>query len=161
VTPAMQLAATSSCATPVLPPRGFLYPYSWLRNWNIVIQLFVHFLNISLVFFHFSSPLFSRVSLITRVFSTLPLGAKICTKLRKGKDCLLSVSPPWQNYKKALVVFVPEFGIYLVLGLPFLALLFAVREITQHREKFLTCKICNYSQCKTEFPCSLIHCSLN
>jgi hypothetical protein len=52
------------------------------------------------------------------------------TKLRKGKDYLLSDSPWWQNYKKVLVVFVPEFGIYLILGLPFLVLLCAVREIT-------------------------------
>jgi hypothetical protein len=82
-----------SYATPVLLPWNVLYPYSWLRSWNIVIQLFTHFPNISLVFFHFWTPLFSRVSLITRVFSTSPLTAKICTKLRKGKDCLHSESP--------------------------------------------------------------------
>jgi len=125
----MQLSAAGSYATDVLHPWNFLHPYSWLRSWNIVIQLFIHFPNISLVFFHFWTPLFSRVSLITWVFSTSPLTEKICTKLRKGKDCLHSESPWWQNYKKALVVFVLQLDICLISRLPFLALLFVVREI--------------------------------
>lgn len=45
---------------------------------------------ISLAFLWFSStslpsPFSSSVSLITKVFSTSPLGAKICTQLRRGE----------------------------------------------------------------------------